>query len=480
MLLRRLKYPNTTGLILRRTLGELERTHLLKLFEEYPETRPWYREQKKQLLFPNGSVLFFGSAQNEKDMSDFYSAEFADIMPDEAQEFTQTELEKLSGSNRCTSNKQIVPKMVYTFMPSVSETGMPPVGLPYLKRVFKEHDLKPEESKRKWAFIQAFGWDNIEWARPALEQDGLSEEDFYSWDDALRREYFVQRTEYGQTLASISNVALRDAWLHGKWDVFQGQYYPKNPRTMPASEAKDRIKPWFIKWVSMDWGFDHPFCVHWHAMDENKRVITYREWQGRELSEVEIGKGIGERSQGEKLRSFPISWDAGKQSPRSMRDLPKSIMQLITDALPHDFPRPFPADSSPGTRVSRARLLAQLIESDMWQVVDRDDINSGWGCPKLLECLPSLVRDPKNTEDVYKVDFQENQIGDDSYDSVGMGLQYMVGSSQKPESVQIAEQARDIEDPVARALFIHKKTFEKRSSTVIPSRTVPSWMARVR
>src|SRR5208283_2394692 len=101
-----------------------------------------------------GSRLFFGSAEHPGDLTAFFSAEFADIMPDEAQEWSQGELEQLSGSNRCTSNPDIVPKMVFPFMPGVSESGIPPTGLSYLKRVFVDHDLKEAEKHREWKFIQ--------------------------------------------------------------------------------------------------------------------------------------------------------------------------------------------------------------------------------------------------------------------------------------------------------------------------------------
>lgn len=476
MLLRRLKYPKTTGLILRRSLKELEQSHLIKLFEEYPALQTYYRDQKKQLLLPNGSSIFFGSAQSERDMADFYSAEYADIMPDETQEFAQREIEKLSGSNRCTSHPDILCKMVFPFMPSVSETGMPPIGLPYLKRVFVDKEYKGEENARKWAFIQAFGWDNIEWARGALALDGLSEEDFYSWTDDLRRDYFIHRTEYGQTLQALTDKNLRDAWLYGKWDVFQGQYFPNfipDKHVLSVEEVKTAIKPWHRKWVSLDWGYDHPFTVHWHAQDEKGRVITYREYWGRGVNEGDLGQEIGKRSLGEKLIAFPCSWDAGKLSPRALRDVPKSIIQLVTDALPKDFVRPFPADSSPGTRPSGARLLSQLLDSDMWHISE--------DCPRLIECLPSLLRDPKNTEDVMKVDYSSNQIGDDPYDCARMGLQYMLGSSRKPASEIIAEQARQIEDPVQRALFIHKQTMDQKGrGRAVKPVNVPSWMNRVR
>lgn len=476
MLLRRLKYANTTGLIIRRTLKELEQSHLIKLFEEFPGLQSFYREQKKQLKFPNGSSLFFGSAQSEKEMTDFYSAEFGDIMPDEAQEFTQIELEKLSGSNRSTSHPDMMPKTVYPFMPSISETGLPPVGLGYLKRVFVEKQFKDQEHLHKWAFIQAFSWDNIEWCRPALTVDGISEEQFYSeWTDAERREYFLTRTDYGRNLAALTNSALREAWLYGKWDVYQGQYFQNfDPakHVLSYAEVKDRIKPWHKRWASLDWGFDHPFCVHWHAQDERGHVITYREFWGRGMNEHDLGKEIGKLTGSERLTAFPCSWDAGKLSPRALKTVPKSIIQMISDALPVNFPRPFPADSSPGTRPSGARLMSQLLDSGMWQISEE--------CPRLIECMPTLVRDPKNTEDVLKVDFSSNQVGDDSYDCARMGLQYMLGSARKPESEVIREQAQTIEDPVARALFIHKQTFaRKEANRAVKPASTPSWMTRV-
>src|SRR6185437_4650145 len=262
----------TPGLLLRRTQRKLHESHITKLFEEFPGVREYWREQKKELAFPNGSRLVFGTAENPGDMSNFYSAEYADILADEAQEFSQGELEELAGSNRCTSNQRITPKIAYSFMPGVSDSGIPPKGLPYLKRVFVDGDLRKEEQRLKWSFIQAFSWDNIEWARKELEADGVSEDEFYSWGEDQRREYYLARTEYGASLSALTNKGLRDAWLYGKWDVFEGQYFPNFSYETHTVEAQDIvIEPWHRRWISCDWGFDHPACVHWHTDDEHGR-----------------------------------------------------------------------------------------------------------------------------------------------------------------------------------------------------------------
>lgn len=475
MLLRRLKYPNTTGLILRRTYNELYKSHIIKLFEEYPYMRPWYRESHKELNLPNGSRLFFGSAEHEGDMENFYSSEFADIWPDEAQEFSQSELEKLSGSNRCTSNPDIMSKMIFTFMPGFSESGLPPKGLSYLKRVFADKDRRGAENQKQWEFIQAFSWDNIEWARRELERDGIDEDTFYSWSDAERREYLLTRTEYGATLAAITDERLRDAWLFGKWDVFQGQYFPnfdQSKHVITHAEAIERIKPWHKRWLSGDWGYEHPHAAYKHSIDENGRVTTYWESWGREVTEVELGRRITQACVGEKMIAFPFSWDAGKQSKRSPREAPKSHVQLINDCLGQGIPKAFPADSSAGTRISGARLMSQMLDTGYWQISE--------DCKHLIECLPSLIRDPKNTEDVMKIDFPVNNIGDDAYDAARYGLQFMCGSSKKPQTELIREKAATIQDQTERFFYMHKAMADlKTSQQPVKQKIVPSWQQRL-
>lgn len=492
MVKRRLEYPNTTGLIIRRSLKELEQSHIHKIFEEWPHLRRNYNEQKKKLVFPEtNSTLYFGSAPSAKDVADLCSSEYADIMPDEAQDFSQDELERMSASNRCTSNFDITPKMIYTFMPGGSASGIPAKGLAYLKRVFIDGDIRGEEHKHQWGFVQAHSWDNIEWARVELTRDGVGvaaklpngtvslhehtpgaddcpcqECEFYSWPEDDRRDYFVSRTSYGANLASITNQNLRDAWLYGKWDIFEGQYFPNFDaarHVITREEAKARIKPWHTKWLSGDWGFDHPMCIHWHVKDETDRVITYREHWGREISEQQVGEDIGRASYGEKLTAFPFSVDAGRLSKRDPGRR-HSIGSMISQALPKGIPHPHPIDDRPGTRVSGWRLMSQMLDANMWQIVGED-------CPHLVEQIPNLMRNPNNTEDVLKVDFSANNEGDDSADSARYGLFFMFGSASiKPFDVRLQEALKDIpiEGPDRFIKHMQLKKKERESATGMP------------
>lgn len=447
MLMRRFQYPNTTGLILRRTYPELYKSHIVKLFEEFPELTQYWRSESKELYFPeNGSRLFFGSAQHSGDMSSFYSSEFTDIMPDEAQEFSQEELERLSGSNRCTTNQAIKPGMLFTFMPGLSESGLPPVGLNYLRRVFVKKDIRGKEDRQSWAFLQAFAWDNYEWARKDLEPAGVSDEEFYTWPEEKRRQFFLDHTEFGATLDAITDTQLRDAWLNGKWDVFEGQYF-KNWKYAKDTIADEefRLERWHKVWLSGDWGDIHPAVFYLHAQDEHGNIVTFKEWWSIGAGEKKIGETLTQvchevRQSRDDLNSlrftdFFLSWDAfGKLN----KDTRKSIVDMINNTMGEGLPRATPADASPGSRISGARLMHQLIDAGQWKITR--------SCAKLIQCMPTLIRDmQKNPEDVLKVDHSDTQIGDDPYDAARYGIANMISTARKPYEERVLDRmAQDI------------------------------------
>lgn len=221
----------------------------------------------------------------------------------------------------------------------------------------------------------------------------------------------------------------------GDWNVYTGQYFPQfeeSRHVISKSEAERSIKPWWTRWISGDWGFEHPACYHWHAKDENNRVITYRELWDRRVGEKEWGQRITQAEAADsrlhRLNCFPFSWDAGRQSARSNPKYPKSIVQLLNDSLGPSIPKAFPADSSPGSRMSGFRLMAQLLDADLWRISD--------ACPKLIECLPILIRDEDDPEQLLKIDYAEGDtIGDDPADSARMGLQHEFGNAVVPVNI---------------------------------------------
>jgi len=93
--------------------------------------------------------------------------------------------------------------------------------------------------------------------------------------------------------------------------------------------------------------------------------------------------------------------------------------------------------------------MSQVLDADMWLVSD--------ACPKLIECLPTLIRDPDDAENVLKVDYAAGDtIGDDPADSARYGLQYMLREPSVPVEVRAAELVKDVTDPTLRVLKLDK------------------------
>jgi hypothetical protein len=219
MLLRRLKYPNTDGILLRRTRQELLDNHLTPMFREWDFVRDWWVAQDKALVLPNGSRLLFRYAEHESDVDKLFGVEYADVGPEEAGLFTRRELEKMKGSNRWPGSSPIKPVMIYSFMPGGRSHF-------YLKRIFVDRAFEGNEDPADHAFVEAVGWDNVEHCRKQLVEAGLTERDFYSWREDVRKAWFMA-SEYGRKLASITDTSLRSAWLDGDWNVFEGLVFPE-------------------------------------------------------------------------------------------------------------------------------------------------------------------------------------------------------------------------------------------------------------
>jgi len=75
-------------------------------------------------------------------------------------------------------------------------------GIQTLRKWFYLKEYNKDESPDDYAFIKANPWDNIEWVRPALEDDGYTEFDYYAWTDEQRMSYAATRGEYTRQLAS--------------------------------------------------------------------------------------------------------------------------------------------------------------------------------------------------------------------------------------------------------------------------------------
>ena len=84
---------------------------------------------------------------------------------------------------------------------------------------------------------------------------------------------------------------MRRAHLYGDWDAMAGQYFREFSRQRHVI-APFELPRWWRRFRSMDWGYNDPCCVLWHAVDGDGRVYTYRELYVRQRRADQVAQSI--------------------------------------------------------------------------------------------------------------------------------------------------------------------------------------------
>ena len=191
-----MKYPGIKVMIVRSTYPELRENHIqplcemLRCYDDRPGERlASYNDGKKQITFPNGSRILFRYCDTDADAMRFQGTEVDVLFVDEATHQGEERMDKLRA---CVRGVNEFPKRVYyTCNPGGEGHG-------WVKRLFIDKAYKPGERPEDYSFIQSLVTDN-----KALMQ---------------------AQPEYIQQLESLP-PKLRDAWLYGRWDIFEGQFF---------------------------------------------------------------------------------------------------------------------------------------------------------------------------------------------------------------------------------------------------------------
>jgi phage terminase large subunit len=376
-------------LLLRRTYLELESSLLAYFRRDVPKSfYRRYNESKHVVTWQNGSTTRFGYCRNESDVYQYQGAEFLFIGIDELTHFTLKQWQFLTSRNRCPAAD--------SFPNMAGATNPGNIGHAWVKALWVDHVAPPGFERpelyhrRDYDFIRA----------------RLDDNPIYAKDAAYRR-----------TLEALPEH-LRRAFLEGDWNVFAGQYFDVFEIGRHTARPEDvRLEAWWPRWISIDWGFQHPSAVYWHcavpgsngvaaASDGDTeragwRIVTYRELVQSGLSPRMLAQAIVERSGRERINEVFLSPDAFAH-----RTAEASIAEQLGEVLlANGLPRPAAADDD---RIGGWQRMYQLLESDAWVITDN--------CARLIECIPLLVRDAHRVEDIRKVD------GDDAADSARYGL----------------------------------------------------------
>ena len=263
-----LRFGGIKVLIVRRTYPELVNNHINQLREELNGIAK-YNKSEKVFTFQNGSTIKFGYCNNDKDLDQYQGAEYDVIFLDEATQLQEMWIKKITA---CVRGVNSFPKRIYyTCNPGGVSHG-------YIKRLFIDKQYESGEVPEDYEFIQALVTDN-----KALME---SQPDYIKQLEALPPK-------------------LREAWLYGRWDIFEGQFFEdfrptpdidlctKAGITVEEALAQRRfthvIEPFDLNsgecrgWNIMrsyDFGYNKPFSLGYWAVDYDGTLYRIMEMYG--------------------------------------------------------------------------------------------------------------------------------------------------------------------------------------------------------
>ena len=246
-----LRYPGIKILIVRRTYPELINNHINILRTELIGIAR-YNDKDKVLKFANGSTINFQYCAKDGDLDRMQGTEYDVIFLDEATQLSEHQMKTITA---CLRGVNDFPKRVYY---TCNPGGQ---GHQYIKRIFIEKRYEDGEDPKDYTFIQSLVTDN----KVLME----SQPDYIKQLEALPPK-------------------LREAWLYGSWDVYEGQFFEEftdRPDHYLDRQWTHVIEPFEIpeNWTifrCFDWGYNHPFACEYFAMDTDGVLYNILEFYG--------------------------------------------------------------------------------------------------------------------------------------------------------------------------------------------------------
>ena len=233
-----LKFPGIRILIVRRTYPELIKNHVNILRSELLDIAR-YNDKDKVIKFGNGSAIEFQYCAKDGDLDRLQGTEYDVIFLDEATQLSEHQMKVITA---CCRGVNSFPKRIYYTMNPGGQ------GHQYIKRIFIDRKYEEGENPEDYTFIQSLVTDN--------------------------KALMESQPEYIKQLEALP-PKLREAWLHGSWDVYEGQFFEEfadKPEHYLDRRYTHVIEPFEIPdgWTVMrvfDWGYNRPFACEWIFMD---------------------------------------------------------------------------------------------------------------------------------------------------------------------------------------------------------------------
>jgi len=342
-----LRYDGIKCLLIRRTLPELKSNHVIPFLKEYGSFIS-YRESDKCLVFPNASRIYLGHCASERDTLRYQGQEYDVIAIDEA---TQLNEYSFSVFKACLRGVGDFPRRMYL---TCNPGG---IGHSWVKRLFVDRDFREGEEGDDYSFIPALVFDN----------KVLTDAD----------------PDYLKALKTLP-TRLRDAWLFGKWDVFEGQFFPEfDPSVHVCNSSAVPLKISFF--AAFDYGFDM-LAALLIGIDPDGMLYVIKEHCESGLTLSEAAQRIARLCEGRQVEyavASPDLWNRRQDSGRSGFEIMQSCFGMP------------PMVRADNRRIAGWRVLREYLECKN----SPPKLKICCNCTELIHSLSALLCDPNRAED---------------------------------------------------------------------------------
>jgi len=478
-----LQYKNCNLLVLRRTFKELDSGAISDLKAFLPAELYDYDSTKHVATLTNGSKIVFGHCQNNKDrdIEQYLGQAFPAILVDECGQFSPDAWMMLYSRN------------IVNAACERDEAG----NLPIPAIVGCSNPLGPFYEYYRTLFVQKEPWGKTEEARRDdvdgtwwIPESGEWKKIYDPKNYAYQRSTVMDNAELLKrdpgiiTRLNSMPKAKRDKMLLGLdgtvegqyFDCFDESYHVVNLREDPESIIWQEHQP---VWAGQDWGMLHANAIYlftkalvrWSSSGADYRlktvcfaeIVTTGGKSYKELASILANRARLPNGKDVKIRYHYFSHE-------------KFARQMERHSPADDYSRELKKYGLPGVtpatrdRIARASLMYNEFKNGTLVILDT--------CRELILAIPSLMRDPKNIDDVLKVDAK----GDDIYDGFSYGLFGQLSAKKQPEEEVNRDRFLELVkvDPIAAHFFKMKKDAEEKSKGYCfnpPEQ--PVWMGKV-
>jgi phage terminase large subunit len=358
-----LNYAGIKCLLIRRTYAELRANHLNPFLKEYGEILQ-YSEAEKAILFQNGSRIFLGYCASERDVQRYQGQEYDIIAIDEATQLSEYQFSIFKASLRGVND---FPKRIYL---TCNPGG---IGHSWVKRLFIDRHFHQNEDPLEYRFVSAMVYDN----EVLLKSD----------------------PSYVEQLKALPQ-RLRDAWLYGKWDVFEGQFFSEFDESKHVIEA-DAIPKNTKRYLAFDYGLDM-LAVLLLAKDGEDNLYVERELCCQNLTLGEAAERIADFASGLRVEyavASPDLWNRRQDSGKSGFEIMQSVraMPLMIAADDRRIPgwrvlKEYLSEREGKPRLYICRCCSNLISSMQALLCDKNRIEDASSEPHSITHTPEALR----------------------------------------------------------------------------------------